>query len=618
MPIRFKCPNCQKGLVVKDELAGKKVKCPACKGPVTIPAPIAPPADLEDFAAAALASDGAAAKKEAAPEKPKEAQPIKFTCDFCGEVVEAPAAEAGKRIPCPNRECRQIIKVPLLKEEKPKDWRDVQKAAGPSFAKRDEPAKPLGTWDDSRGKVSQESLEEAGVVLEEQEPVTVGQRVRFWGMLASAGAVAFVIYLGLSAYFSQSAQKKALDKALTYVEPKSKEEGPKTRLSTPLAAEVYRAVGEFHVQARQAEPAREAFVKARAQFAQAKVDGVLSPAERDLFLIDLAVSQVDLGGTEDEARDKARLEWDQVQGGGNLALKPKYAAREIDATLQQINSPEARALAMRAVAAKLFRRDKKDLAIGLANSLANVNAAGGGAAFDAQFLPLAQVVSLLVAAGQAAEAAKRIDPPTDQAKGVHWAARLAYAEGHALQGNFDQALKEAQRKGLPRDRLLASLAVAAVALDQKKVDEARANAEHALAAEKEMTKKGKAKTSGLPSVLLQHLARVAVRAGLVDKARELADAIPDRPCRARAQLEFLLIELAKRRETGTTAEPKLVDEFVKDKETLAYGLGHEAVARHNSRLGAKGESLDTVETLEERFRPLVYAGVALGIQDTRK
>src|SRR2546427_601000 len=31
MPIRFKCPHCQKTLGVKDHLAGRKANCPVCK-----------------------------------------------------------------------------------------------------------------------------------------------------------------------------------------------------------------------------------------------------------------------------------------------------------------------------------------------------------------------------------------------------------------------------------------------------------------------------------------------------------------------------------------------------------------------------------------------------------
>src|SRR5262249_2799885 len=35
--ITFACPHCSRALKVKEELAGKKAKCPACGQPVTIP-----------------------------------------------------------------------------------------------------------------------------------------------------------------------------------------------------------------------------------------------------------------------------------------------------------------------------------------------------------------------------------------------------------------------------------------------------------------------------------------------------------------------------------------------------------------------------------------------------
>ena len=37
MSITFNCPHCQRPLKVKDELAGKKVKCPGCGKPVAVP-----------------------------------------------------------------------------------------------------------------------------------------------------------------------------------------------------------------------------------------------------------------------------------------------------------------------------------------------------------------------------------------------------------------------------------------------------------------------------------------------------------------------------------------------------------------------------------------------------
>jgi len=37
--MKFNCPHCQKVLNVKDELAGKRGKCPACGQAITVPEP---------------------------------------------------------------------------------------------------------------------------------------------------------------------------------------------------------------------------------------------------------------------------------------------------------------------------------------------------------------------------------------------------------------------------------------------------------------------------------------------------------------------------------------------------------------------------------------------------
>ena len=121
MPIKFRCPNpeCKKPLVVKDELAGKRAACPACKKPLKIPAPAAKPGDVDALALAALSETPQAAAPVAAPKF------VKMECPMCAEAVEFPASEAGKRAQCPL--CKNIIKVDNLKEDKPKDWRQVQR-----------------------------------------------------------------------------------------------------------------------------------------------------------------------------------------------------------------------------------------------------------------------------------------------------------------------------------------------------------------------------------------------------------------------------------------------------------------------------------------------------------
>src|SRR5919109_1301458 len=104
MPIRLKCPHCKKGLAINDKMAGKKVLCPACKKPFSVPAA---PADK--------------------PPPPAPPPPIEFNCEYCDTRLKFDADMGGKKAPCTNPECRRIIKVPMPKIERPKDWREVSK-----------------------------------------------------------------------------------------------------------------------------------------------------------------------------------------------------------------------------------------------------------------------------------------------------------------------------------------------------------------------------------------------------------------------------------------------------------------------------------------------------------
>lgn len=49
MPIAVKCGKCGKGLKAPDNLAGKRVKCPGCSSPISVPAPPAAPAPARNL-----------------------------------------------------------------------------------------------------------------------------------------------------------------------------------------------------------------------------------------------------------------------------------------------------------------------------------------------------------------------------------------------------------------------------------------------------------------------------------------------------------------------------------------------------------------------------------------
>jgi DNA-directed RNA polymerase subunit RPC12/RpoP len=127
MAIAFKCLNCQQPYKVKDDMAGKKVVCTACKKPLRVPAPVASVpvsnADADALAVAALAEAPAPPAEEAASS-------ITVECPNCMEEVTFPAEKAGKQAPCPS--CKRIVKVPIPVTGK-KDWRTAD--ARPTFAK---------------------------------------------------------------------------------------------------------------------------------------------------------------------------------------------------------------------------------------------------------------------------------------------------------------------------------------------------------------------------------------------------------------------------------------------------------------------------------------------------
>src|SRR5262249_23667372 len=157
------------------------------------------------------------------------------TCHYCDAELHLPAEEGGKNVACP--ECRKIIKVPALKVEKAKDWREVEKK-GPSFARQDEPEKPAGAWDTKATAVGQDALEEAGVITEPEEPRTLKERLKPYLIVVGFVGLVVVLYFVSIRMLSRSAQKRALDAALASVDPK----GGNTKLPATLAGEVFRGV----------------------------------------------------------------------------------------------------------------------------------------------------------------------------------------------------------------------------------------------------------------------------------------------------------------------------------------------------------------------------------------
>ena len=191
MAIVFDCPHCKKPYKLKDELAGRKATCknPDCRKQITIP--VLPSAEeLEAAALSALAEETLKQEEETAPAE----KGIPMTCSYCGINWTEPMSKAGKNTLCPNPECRQRIRVPEPKVDKPHDWRQ-QNTKLPSLAKQDRPQLE-GVQDAAEAKVvSGESLREAGATGIEYEPRPLKRTLMFVALgLALVGGIAFGIY----------------------------------------------------------------------------------------------------------------------------------------------------------------------------------------------------------------------------------------------------------------------------------------------------------------------------------------------------------------------------------------------------------------------------------------
>ena len=92
MPIPLKCP-CGKKLQVKDELAGRRVKCPACGGAITVPAPEPEFEVVEDEPAPA-----AKARKNDPPPVKATKKPVRAAAalDDEEEEEERPRKKSGR------------------------------------------------------------------------------------------------------------------------------------------------------------------------------------------------------------------------------------------------------------------------------------------------------------------------------------------------------------------------------------------------------------------------------------------------------------------------------------------------------------------------------------------
>ena len=587
--IKFRCPHCKKPLSVRDHLAGKKANCPACKKPMRIPTPGAPAtagsakpgapeevrseAELEQLAAAALGDEssgnGAAA----------ETATIDFSCEYCETTIQAPRSEAGKRMQCPNPECRSLVKVPNPTEDKPKDWRELAKK-GPAAAIINQPEKideaAWGTHTDQT-KAHKEGLIEAGVI-ELPPPPSIGPRGWIRRGLWTVGIIAGLVLIVMVG--NRARVKKNETDFMGAVEQDL------VNVKNPVVrGELYRAIGEYKIRDDKHFKALEPLKQALA-CAQPPGKDVKGPmVEQDLFLIDLALTITEVGGTEAEEIAKEKHQWSSLR-------------EVLGQVLRKIDSLEARAMAMRTLATRLLEKDQYALALGLAAEVGNK--------VSGRLPPAAsQLVVLLLYTNNPVDKLAKA-PSKDEIPDL--LSRMGFAEFHARKGRYDKAFEIAGAKGNPADRVEACIGVAQVILSKGKdanIDEATKFTDAAF----EIIRETQPKLS--PWVTLQ-----AIRAGVRMKPKADVNRLIEHKqfpveFRPRALLEIALADI----EQATTPPDEIVLKDLSDtyETSPCVEFGWEALARQNGRMGNGGSFVE--QNSNPRFRAMIRAGATLGAKE---
>src|SRR5436309_3499314 len=101
MPVPVAC-SCGKQLRVADEHRGKRIKCPGCGGPLSVPG--------------------------GSPSKAPPAEMIRFECE-CGKLLQARPETAGKMTRCPD--CGAKQEIPDLEEAESREVKSRIQAEKP-------------------------------------------------------------------------------------------------------------------------------------------------------------------------------------------------------------------------------------------------------------------------------------------------------------------------------------------------------------------------------------------------------------------------------------------------------------------------------------------------------
>jgi hypothetical protein len=633
MAIEFDCPNCQHHYRLKDELAGKTATCKNCRQKIVIPQPVTipddpPPLDMEAAEAAALA---ALADEPAKVEADPASQVIDVECLNCNHKWTEPLTRAGKNALCP--ECKQRVKIPELKKDQVGDWRQANSKL-PSLAKQNQEKLEGVVAATDAQIVSGQALRDADATGIEYEPRPIKQKVMFalLGLGLLAGLVFGVLYLTRT----RTANKEdgTMSEGLAEF-TKSQDALPKDEL--PLfAAVIHTAAGEHALR----HDNKEKFKDAMDQFAKARdVLRTGTTSTRNAACVELAVTSLSLGGTEEQARDQIRLRWmpdlnlktrpnervftvfEELQktlslmAGADLEFRHHFArrlTRELikhgqaklaadlipRALFSQTEEAEARAI----VALEIYRAEKgSELPRAIADELK-----GRGPALT-QPAPPPSAQTLFLALNT--EKAPRVVAAPSAAGAVTDAARYAYTGALILEGKPDEALALARRDGKPDSQLRALVLCADWSADPGPALDAAMPIISANKGKKDVT---------LSPYAVFRLSQIAAAAGKHDLAKQFAEQLSDESLKAWAKGDAVRLRLAAApKEKADESWAELPDDMKKIRAGHAWGRLW--VARQNTRVsGNRSDEVKAVSAWPVPVIPFGKAGVALGLQDRDK
>lgn len=624
MPIDATCPHCRKQYRLKDELAGKTVKCSAaeCRKSFAVGTAVAangkPAPAAKKPAAAPIDAEAIAAQLfgEELDQKPAAERQIDVVCEVCEHKWTEPASKVGKIVLCPDCKHRQKIPEPKAKKM---DWRDATKEG------RKGPELPKELEDQRVSNVDIRSLKQAGAIEEDAvEPRTAGE----WARLIALVAVPVLLLAGGGWWFYQSRtdSKHLLYIATAVDEAKAiLDDGQFPKGEPPLLrAALYLAAAEYHLRRDSEEGRAEAFV----QFGNARreLDAAPPSITRDVMYGELAVALIGLGGDAEQVKGKSRIAWtpqsqSTAQPGIGQAKFVQVELRQLLTDMLPRIPAEMRQFIARRLARELAKRGQLDLLWEIARqgfgeelpeAQAQILLEAGKAGWPADKLkPLAEqiqidqpnaapsAVALFKKLGVTPTERQRVFPPlvpTDMDL-----MKLAAHAAAAAEGNAAEALRIVGPGGQTMD-VLARLA------------EATPDPTPILDAAVDQVTKNPAAMDRAKAFYLYRLVRAAGDANQPAKAETLAKVIQDDGLREWATAEALRAKWAAAKAKPAAEEaPKPVNAAALRVGTAWGGLGF---ARATA-LNGGGNTKDYDGWADLGMKGFGYAGHALGLQDRK-